>query len=854
VKFRRGLLLVDALADLDATVALLRRAAPELAYLLVVQTSSGPSWWWTRSDPTAESEGNTRVTLDAMRAAAAGAATTIELQVAPTLGADAIADLCIAQDLDLLVFGSRALMNASVHRKRLTVAVLWAEGDWESETITSMACVALDVRSLTTIAAFLRDHGDHSTHVAMLSPSALAVDIEPTFLAVSGIDAEVEVASPGEGDSINEWLALAIRDRPVDLLVFVGSTSAALLDVRRGPVLLVPPLPTATRSFRRRPIDVPDLLDEAGRIRVRIDQGAAMGSLGPLAGQPVAFVARGKVVASAVTTAAGEAEIAAGPDIVSLGVYCVGNGDPPDPLAAIEQIVTVIRPGPEPVVVFDAELSDEALRTLLEGTEPNAPIAAMAVRMRPNRSCRAIRERLRNLGMPAIVLDARAVLDEGQALDVSDSFDAVRLARVVARLRRAGFQIHGVQADVVDDAIAGNRIEMELHNPTARGWLLDAIANSTSSFHLQVYAAYDDDVGRPVGDQLAAAAARGVTVRLLVDSLHGLHGSFGTRNPLLERLSERPGVELRVVRPILETPSLTALKQRDHRKLAIADGRVALVGGRNLASEYYTGFEEAQLRPESSWREVPWLDCGARIEGPAVGTLQEAFLEAWVEAGGAPFDVVAPPAVGSSTVRVVVHRGLRDAHALETYLDLIDGAKSHVYLVNGFPLALELQHALLRALRRGVRVRTLFGRLTPTHGGEPFGGPWSAARTMATELVHSRMDPIVAAGGDCYLFVQSESPSWTPGLGDINPHVHAKALSVDGLRCTVGSANMDITAAYWESELLLVVEDASVTAEFEAEVDVLMAGSLLLDRNDPVWQQLSKRRAWMRHWPGVLSV
>ena len=50
MKFRRALLLVDALADLDATVALLRRAAPELAYLLVVQTSSGPSWWWsTRS-------------------------------------------------------------------------------------------------------------------------------------------------------------------------------------------------------------------------------------------------------------------------------------------------------------------------------------------------------------------------------------------------------------------------------------------------------------------------------------------------------------------------------------------------------------------------------------------------------------------------------------------------------------------------------------------------------------------------------------------------------------------------------------------------------------------------------------
>ena len=59
---------------------------------------------------------------------------------------------------------------------------------------------------------------------------------------------------------------------------------------------------------------------------------------------------------------------------------------------------------------------------------------------------------------------------------------------------------------------------------------------------------------------------------------------------------------------------------------------------------------------------------------------------------------------------------------------MIDTAESHVYTVNGFPLVLEIQHALLRALRRGVRVRTLFGNLTPTHEGTPFHGPWNRSR------------------------------------------------------------------------------------------------------------------------------
>ncbi len=59
--------------------------------------------------------------------------------------------------------------------------------------------------------------------------------------------------------------------------------------------------------------------------------------------------------------------------------------------------------------------------------------------------------------------------------------------------------------------------------------------------HLQIYMALDDDVGSAVEAALAEAGARGVTVRVVVDSLHGLHGSLGARNPLLERLGGRRG-------------------------------------------------------------------------------------------------------------------------------------------------------------------------------------------------------------------------------------------------------------------------------------------------------------------------
>jgi phosphatidylserine/phosphatidylglycerophosphate/cardiolipin synthase-like enzyme len=329
---------------------------------------------------------------------------------------------------------------------------------------------------------------------------------------------------------------------------------------------------------------------------------------------------------------------------------------------------------------------------------------------------------------------------------------------------------------------------------------------------------------------------------------------LGEINPLLERLGSKPGIELRVSQPITGIPSLLDLKLRDHRKLVVVDNRLALLGGRNLAHEYYSGFDELALTPQSMWREVPWLDAGARIEGPAVAALERAFLDAWTDQGGSAFDVADTLPAGGAPARVVIHRGLRDAATLEAYLAIIETARSHLHVVCGFPLILEIQHALLRALRRGVHVSTLFGHLTPTHGGTPFEGPWATARTAATALVHSRMDALVAAGADGYQFTVPPRPAWAADLGAVQPHVHAKAMSADGRVCAVGSANMDITGGYWESELLLIVEDASIAGAFEERIGALIADSVRVDRNDPRWQAMARGREWMRHWPGVLSL
>ena len=394
----------------------------------------------------------------------------------------------------------------STERGNQHAAVLWSTGEPASGPIREVACVALDAASRAEIAAFLRDHANPSMHVTLLSPVAFAPDVVATTLQVAGIEASVDVSSLSDAPSMQRWLDEWKRDRPIDLLVFSQVPAAFLLSaLRSAPVLLLPPSPVV-RPFGQRTIDVPDLLDDGGPVRARVDQVAAVGDLAPMPDQAVAFVSGGRVVATVTTHGRREAELPAGLGAGSLGVYRVGETAPAEPLAAVEQRVAVIGPGDRPLVLVDSELTEAALRALADIATPSA-IDILAVRLRPTRSCRSNPERLRALGLPPRVLDARLVLDEGPALDVSEMLDSgasgargVEAAegrvpghghrpqgpggaagggfcRVDRRSARARLERLFLAPPARDPSpsgsTGGNRIVIELDNATARGWLLD---------------------------------------------------------------------------------------------------------------------------------------------------------------------------------------------------------------------------------------------------------------------------------------------------------------------------------------------------------------------------------------------
>ena len=850
--------------------------------------------------------------LEALRRELAAQGLEVQGEVIPGVEPAALDAIVAEQGPDVVVFGGfgaepEVLVGWALATTR-SLGVATVVGRPSAERITSLLC-PFDGRSdtLATIGPLLRDRCDARHTVILLALGTLdpRLAVERGVLqGVTGVRAQVQVAAfAGSRLLVPGALEAELAAHRADLVVvaeeFAGGLASGLtmrlllraLPGAAAPILFVPSA-LAPHPDHDGALDVLDAL-AGGDVAIRLERVRTIGGPSPLPDQQIDLVAGGVRVAT-LDARGGFLRVPA----QFAGTFGVGRAAPGrDALGGIEATMTIVRAPAGRVALVDARLDVAALvrvREQLMGRERTL----FAVRLAADEPAQAIRARWTLAGLPRPpLLDVRDLLDEGGAADVPAEVAAVRLCRAATRLRMRGMAVDAVvahepawaaargfallgpdtlagaderasaafvapparglatQLDLLtgSSCVEGNLLELDLDNAVARRRLLSLIDGARERLHAQWYIVEDDERSREVEQALVQAAARGVAVRVLVDSLYSRHSSFGVQNPLLARLAGVSGIEVRGSNRIEHFPSLRELKQRDHRKLATADGARGIVSGRNLARCYYQGFEEVRLEPSSSWADVPWFDASAWLEGPAVAGLDAAFLAAWTRAGGAPFVVAAAARRGDTSVRVVVHEGLVDAHTLEAYRTLIEAARERIVVVNNFPLHLELQHALLAALARGVHVSLLIGNVRPIHGEDvPFAG--GSYRALGDALVRARLDVLVAAGADVRELTLAPRPHWDPALGVVRPHVHAKLLCADRRLVAIGSANLDVTAGYWESEALVVVDDPAVGAALDEQLAALLAAATPIDPRAPGWQDGAERRAWLlRVWPNVLG-
>jgi len=164
--------------------------------------------------------------------------------------------------------------------------------------------------------------------------------------------------------------------------------------------------------------------------------------------------------------------------------------------------------------------------------------------------------------------------------------------------------------------LGGNRVESLYNGDMIFPAMLSAIRGAQRSVTFETYIYWSGEVGREFADALAGRARAGAKVHVLIDAV----GAASIDREAFEGMKEA-GVEIELFRPV-RWYTLGKLNHRTHRKLLVIDGRIGFTGGVGIADLWQGNAED----PEH------WRDSHFRLEGPAVGQMQAAFVDHWITA------------------------------------------------------------------------------------------------------------------------------------------------------------------------------------------------------------------------------
>ncbi len=374
--------------------------------------------------------------------------------------------------------------------------------------------------------------------------------------------------------------------------------------------------------------------------------------------------------------------------------------------------------------------------------------------------------------------------------------------------------------------VKGNRVTLLVDGPATYAAMFEAVRNARNHIHLETYIMEDDETGRKFADLLLRRQSEGVPVDLVYDSV----GSFHTPAAFFKRL--RDGgirvVEFSPVNP-LKARRRWRLPHRDHRKMLIVDGKVAITGGVNISQVYREGSSGGASGSNfgsGGSGTIPWRDTDVRIEGPAVAELQKLFLDTWQRQKGPellkedPFPELKE--AGRDLVQVIGSTpGQMNRLTFIMYVSAITFAETSIHLTNSYLIPdRQTLKALTDAARRGVDVKIIVPRMSD----------------IPTSLYasHYYFSDLLRAGVKLYELRKSI--------------LHAKTGVIDGVWSTVGSTNMDFWSFLNNDEVNAVV----LSRPFAIEMETMFARDL--EQSDPVrleeWEKrplYPRLREWLSH-------
>jgi cardiolipin synthase A/B len=331
--------------------------------------------------------------------------------------------------------------------------------------------------------------------------------------------------------------------------------------------------------------------------------------------------------------------------------------------------------------------------------------------------------------------------------------------------------------------IAGNRVELLFNGDQIFPAMLQAIRSARKSITYAQYLYEDGAIAYEIAEAFAERCRAGVQVKILLDSLGG-----GNIPKDIPDLWKKSGCQLEWFERIkvfqFVTPwELLNYNHRSHRRILVIDGKIGFIGGHGV-SEAWTG----NGRTPEHWRQTD-----VRVEGPIVQQLQAAFVDSWRRTTGNVLgdDSYFPALDSQGKVYAQVVKSSPLGGSFGTYLLFllsITSAQKSIHIANPYFFPDErIEEALINAVKRGVKVVVL----TPEKGDH----------ATTSSASRSGFGPYLLGGVEIY--------EYYPAL------MHTKAMVVDGVWATVGSANLDYRSIAINEEINLVVYDAVFAGQLE---------------------------------------
>ncbi|MBQ4133576.1 MAG: cardiolipin synthase [Desulfovibrionaceae bacterium] len=343
-----------------------------------------------------------------------------------------------------------------------------------------------------------------------------------------------------------------------------------------------------------------------------------------------------------------------------------------------------------------------------------------------------------------------------------------------------------------------NAVEIFTSGQSKFDRLLDDISRAQDHIHLFYYIFKNDELGREIVAALAEKARQGIRVRVMYDGLGSIMGFSRLFVPLI-----RAGGQVRAFdRLLFNLSPYIRINYRNHRKIAVIDGKIGYVGGMNVGNEY--------LGKNS--RYSPWRDTHLRITGPAVWFLQERFWMDWLHDNQADpepqnLEHYFPEPLPGGNVGIQIVSGGPDK--FETmpiksgFLQVIYDAEESLLIQSPYFIPDDaFVDALRISARAGLDVRVMLPRKTDN--------------VLVQQVNMAYAETVLRYGVRVFLY---------------NGFLHAKTVTCDRELVSIGTTNMDIRSFSLNFEINAFIYNKEIALAHHAIFEQDMKNCIELNQN-----------------------